>query len=82
LPRNNENVFNNRIKYKSEGEKVIWVIKNHIPNSTTPHPLLNWIHSKAFQQQFKEPVNLINIGNNARATSKGPICRSRACAKD
>jgi hypothetical protein len=26
--------------------------------------------SKAFWWQFKEPVNLINIGDNARATSK------------
>jgi hypothetical protein len=33
LPRNNENVFNNRIKYKSKSEKVIWVINNHIPNT-------------------------------------------------
>ena len=38
LPRNNENVFNNRVKCKSEREKVIWVINNHIPNTSSQAP--------------------------------------------
>ena len=38
LPRNNENVFNNRIKCKSKKWKVIWVIDNHIPIYQTSWP--------------------------------------------